>query len=173
MMELSIPVIDQYGRIAATELPAIDIEEALWQLAEFPLPPDEEGGNNDEGESLENPGGKNSKGSLVPTGSYPIRQMMELVESIAAKQTEVAEADWPHWCQRLEQVLGQAGDSTPVKYFRDDLKLNPLSPLRHKPFRPSFAENCDSESGKLYTETLKRIEKGWGVCLLHPLEGAQ
>ena len=37
-----VPVIDEFGRIAATILPRIDIEEAWSQLANFPMPPDEE-----------------------------------------------------------------------------------------------------------------------------------
>ena len=37
-----VPVIDEFGRIAATILPRIDIEEAWSQLANFPMPPDDE-----------------------------------------------------------------------------------------------------------------------------------
>lgn len=169
-IESQIPVVDQYGRIAATQLPAIDIDEAWWQLADFPLPPDEDGG--DDG-CDENEGKDKAKRRSVPTTSYPIRQMMELVESIAAKQTGIDEMDWVLWCNRLEQTLGQAADSASVKYFRDKLGLNPLSPLRHESFRPSFAENSDSESGKLYDETLVRIEENWNVNELRPIGGAK
>jgi hypothetical protein len=169
-IESQIPVVDQYGRIAATQLPTIDIDEAWWQLADFPLPPDEDGG--DDG-CDENEGNAKSKRRSVPTTSYPIRQMMELVESIAAKQTGIDEMDWVLWCNRLEQTLGQAADSASVKYFRDKLELNPLSPLRHRSFRPSFAENSDSESGKLYDETLVRIEENWNVNELRQIGGAK
>lgn len=75
------------------------------------------------------------------------------------------------WCNRLEQTLGQAGDSAPVKYFRDELKLNPLSPLRHQSFRPSFADTSSSELGKLYDDTLIRIEESWKVNELSPIGG--
>ena len=165
-LEARIPVVDQYGRIAATELLAIDIDEAWWQLADFPMPPNEDGGDNEDGGSDENEGKDKAKRHLVPTASYPIRQMMDLIESIAAKQTEIHEMDWTLWCNRLEQTLGQAGDSGPVNYFRDELKLNPLSPLRHSPFRPSFAETPDSAPGRLYDETLTRIEVNWKITKL-------
>jgi hypothetical protein len=69
--------------------------------------------------------------------------------------------------------LGQASDSAPVKYFRDEVKLNPLSPLRHKPFRPSFADTSDSEPGKLYDDVLLRIEECWKVNELSPIGGAK
>ena len=89
--------------------------------------------------------------------------MMELIERIAAKQTGINQLDWTFWCNCLEQVLGQARNSEHVDYFRDELKLNPLSPLRHKPFRPSYAETCAKEPGKLYDDTLDRIEASWQV----------
>lgn len=169
-IEALIPVVDQYGRIAATKLPAIDIVEAWWQLSDFPLPPSEDEEDNDD----DGNGDKNkAKGNSVPTLSYPIRQMMELVENIAAKQTEIDEMDWSYWCNCLEQILGQARDSSPVRYFCDELKLNPLSPLRHQSFRPSFAETCASEPGKLYEDTLDRIESSWKVNELSPIGGME
>jgi hypothetical protein len=171
-LESLIPVVDQYGRIAATELSPIDIEEAWWQLADFPLSPDEDGGDDgDGGDEKENKDKANRRS--IPTTCYPIRQMMELIESIAAKQTGIDETDWVLWCNRLEQTLGQAGDSNPVKYFRDELKLNPLSPLHHQSFRPSFAETSDSDLGKLYDDTLGRIEVSWNVNKLSPMGGAK
>ena len=170
--EATIPVVDEYGRIAATELQQIGVDEAWWQLADFPLPPDDDGDNPDDGEDENN--GKDIKigpkrKSSKPL-SYPIRQMMELIESIAAKQTEINEMDWVLWCNRLEQTLGQAKESSAVKAFHD-LKLNPLSPLRHAIFRPSFAETKDSEKGQLYEDTLARIEKVWVVDTLNKIGG--
>lgn len=169
-IETQIPVVDQYGRIAATQLPTIDIDEAWWQLADFPLPPDEDGG--DDGDD-ENEGKAQSKRRPVPTTSYPVRQMMELVENIAAKQTEIDEMDWVVWCNRLEQTLGQAADSASVKYFREKLGLNPLSALHHQSFRPSFAETGDSKPGKLYDDMLLRIENSWKVNEVSPIGGAK
>jgi hypothetical protein len=176
-LESQIPVIDQYGRIAATELAAIDIDEALWNLADFPMPPDDDddGDDGDDGNrGNEKKKSRNkAKGRAAQTITYPIRQMMELIESIAAKQTAIDEMDWVLWCNRLEQTLGQAGSCAPVRYFNEELKLNPLSPLRHESFRPAFAENCGSEPGKLYDDTLDRIEIGWKVNDLIPIGGAK
>ena len=162
-MEALIPIVDQYGRIAATKLPAIDIVEAWWQLADFPLPPNEDEDEEETGGDCESAGKDGGKGRAGATGDYPIRQMMELIERIAAKQTGIDQLDWPFWCNCLEQILGQARNSGHVAYFRDELKLNPLSPLRHETFRPSYAETCATEPGKLYDDTLDRIEASWQV----------
>lgn len=172
VLEAQIPVIDQYGRIAATVLPAIDIDEAWWQLADFPMPPDDddESGNT---EADEVAGKGNQQGNTLSATSYPIRQLMELIESIAAKQTGIDETDWPLWCNRLEQILGRASDSAPVTYFRDALNLNPLSPLRQQAFRPTFAETGDTAPGKLYEAALDRIEAHWKVSALNPVGGAK
>ncbi|NJR72345.1 MAG: hypothetical protein HC782_04840 [Gammaproteobacteria bacterium] len=43
-----IPVIDKYGRIAATTLAAINIDAAWWQLADFPIPPEDDGDDSDD-----------------------------------------------------------------------------------------------------------------------------
>lgn len=163
--EATIPVIDQYGRIAATELPQIGVDEAWWQLADFPLPPDDDGDKTDDDGNDEINGKDAKKGpkrKSSETLSYPIRQMMELIESIAAKQTEINEMDWVLWCNRLEQTLSQAKESPAVKAFLT-LGLNPLSPLRYTMFRPSFAETAESPVGLLYENTLARIEMAWKV----------
>ncbi len=120
-LEILIPVVDQYGRIAATELTAIGIDEVWWQLADFPLPPDEDGGDNGDGGSDDNEGRDKAQGRSAPMTSYPIRQMMELVESIAAKQTGIDIMDWVLWCNRLEQTLGQASDSKPLNISATNL----------------------------------------------------
>ncbi|MGD9631616.1 MAG: hypothetical protein AB7V18_20455 [Pyrinomonadaceae bacterium] len=172
-LEARIPVIDQYGRIAATALPRIDIDESWWQLADFPMPPDDDRGGDEDGGGDEVEDKNNKKERSVPIASYPIRQMMSLIENIAAKQTEIDEINWALWCNRLEQTLGQACDSASVQYFRDELKVNPLSPLHHRSFRPFFAESNDSKQGKLYYETLLRIEMNWRVNELNPIEGAK
>lgn len=168
--DAEIPVIDPFGRIAGTQLPQIDIEEVCWQLAAFPLPPEEDDGDdgNDENSAGDGKNGKDDKASSGITGMYPIRQMMELVENIAARQTMLDKPDWALWCHRLEQTLIQAKDSPAVKGFHA-LGLNPLSPLRQACFRPSFAENRESAEGRLYENTLVRIEKSWDVSRLSPL----
>lgn len=161
--ELYIPVVDQYGRIAATELTTIDIDEAWWQLADFPLQAAVSGEDDSEDNTDKYQPQNGTNGSAAQITQYPIRQMMEIIENIAAKQTEIHQMDWLLWCTRLKQTLMQACDSEPVKYFRDELKLNPLSPLLHKSFRPSFAETDNSESGKFYEDVLSEIQDSWMV----------
>lgn len=168
--EIRIPVVDQYGRLCATALPAIDINEAWWQLADFPMPPDDDTAD---GYGVDDPTGgtEATNGCTAPIASYPIRQMMELVESIAAKQTAIDETNWSLWCNRLEQTLRQTGDSAVVKYFRKVLDLNPLSPLHKPSFRPPYAESKHTSPGKTYSDALTRVEESWKVNGLNPLGG--
>jgi hypothetical protein len=95
--------------------------------------------------------------------SYPVRQMMQLVENIAAKQISVSKADWVTWCTRLEQCLIQAADSMVLEEFLH-LNLNPLSPLWYGPFRPAFASNTETAEGLRYESVLKRVEAAWNVA---------
>jgi len=156
-----VPVIDEFGRIAATILPRIDVEEAWNQLANFPMPPDEDellsDGNADSTEAA-------SQGSGASiSATYPVRQMMQLVENIAAKQTSVSKADWATWCTRLEQCLIQAAGSIVLEEFVK-LNLNPISPLWHCPFRPAFAATAETADGIRYEIVLKRVETAWNVA---------
>jgi hypothetical protein len=167
--ETEVPVVDQYGRIAATLLPEIGLEEAWWQLADFPMPPDDDSA--EENTEIDVELGVADKAAAVGTAAAtPIRQMMKLIENIAARQTALFAADWPLWCNRLEQTLGQARGSETVKMFVS-LGLNPLRPLYALPFRPDFAEASESVAGQLYEQTLARIETAWEVAGLAPLGG--
>lgn len=164
-----VPVVDEYGRIAATVLPSIDLEAAWWQLADFPMPPEAEAPEWEydqlNGVEMDSP-----FAAASPVAFTPIRQMMQLVENISARQTEVGVENWRLWCNQLEQILGQARDCTAVKEFAK-LKLNPLSPLRMPPFRPAFAEDDTSEAGRLYEETLTRVELLWGLKMFSTMGG--
>jgi hypothetical protein len=166
-----LPVIDELGRIAGTVLPPIDIDEAWGQLANFPMPPDdEEILSNGDGESQNGGGHPDPFGTV--TAKYPVRQMMQFIENIAAKQTSVARVDWVTWCTRFEQCLIQATDSKVLREFTS-LQLNPLSPLWHAPFRPTFAENVETMEGALYEKVLKRVEDTWKVADLDRIGGPQ
>lgn len=156
-----VPVIDEFGRIAATILPRIDIEEAWSQLANFPMPPDDEELLDDGDAGLSNDATRESQGASL-AASYPVRQMMQLVENIAAKQTSVSKADWVTWCTRLEQCLIQAAGSSVLEEFLK-LDVNPLSPLWHSPFRPAFATTGETAEGLRYQSVLKRVETAWNV----------
>jgi hypothetical protein len=153
-------VIDEFGRIAATILPRLDIEEAWGQLANFPMPPEEEELLADGNTQFTDANTQQGSASLKAT--YPVRQMMQLVENIAAKQISVSKADWTTWCTRLEQCLIQAAGSKVLEEFLH-LNLNPLSPLWHSPFRPAFASNTDTAEGLRYESVLKRVEVAWNV----------
>ena len=166
-----VPVIDELGRIAGTVLPPIDIDEAWGQLANFPMPPeDEEIQSNGDGEPHNGDEHPSPFGTVI--GKYPVRQMMQFIENIAAKQTSVARPDWVTWCTRFEQCLIQAADSKVLQEFAS-LQLNPLSSLWYAPFRPSFAENAETAEGALYETVLKRVEDAWKVADLHRIGGPE
>ena len=167
--ECLVPVMDEFGRLAAAELATLGFEEAWWALMGFPAAPDDDpppgaddGPGGDDDDDDDGGGGGGGPGGVAP---YPVRQMMELVENIAAKQTALARADWPAWCARLEQTLARIADSPVVDYFRT-LGLNPLSPLQGEAFRPDFAEADDSPEGAMYAALLARVEEKWGVSAL-------
>src|SRR5262249_15688754 len=122
-----IPVIDEFGRVAATILPRIDIDEAWNQLADFPMPPAEEELLRDADTETGDDAAHGQSGASI-TASYPVRQMMQLIENIAAKQTSVVRVDWVTWCTRLEQCLVQAAGSKVLEEFLK-VNINPLSPL--------------------------------------------
>lgn len=164
--EGEIPVIDEFGRFAATKLPRIDFDEAWLQLDSFPMPPSDEDLPMEGGDpSL---GSHTREASVQRSSSYPIRRMMQLIEGIASKQTAIHESDWTSWCTRLEQCLTHACDSPVVEAFRS-LAINPLAPLRLASFRPEFAEDSSSPAGSRYEATINRIELAWSVACLRKL----
>jgi hypothetical protein len=159
-----VPVIDEFGRIAATILPRIGIEEVWSQLANFPMPPDDEELLADGDAEPADDRVQSSSGTSFPA-NYPVRQMMQLIENIAAKQTSVSQVDWVTWCSRLEQCLTQATGSEVLEEFLK-LNLNPLSPLWHCPFRPAFASTGETAEGLHYESVLNRVEAAWQVANL-------
>lgn len=158
--QASVPVIDRYGRYCAADLPVLDLEEAWIQLANFPMPPeDEELAGGDSADAID---GVVAEGVVLatPPSTYPVRRMMILVEDIAAKQGAIAEADWAMWCNRLEQVLTQAKDSAVVKAFQS-IALNPLHPLFAPALRPAFAVTVQTEQGARYEAALNAAITAW------------
>jgi len=156
----SVPVIDRYGRYCAADLPALDLEEAWIQLANFPMPPeDEELTGSDSADMID---GALADGIALatPPSAYPVRRMMILVEDIAAKQAAIAKPDWAMWCNRLEQILTQAKDSPVVKAFQS-IALNPLHPLFAPAFRPAFAATVQTQQGARYEAALTAAIAAW------------
>ena len=156
-----VPVVDEFGRIAATPLPTLEVTDAWWHLANFPLPPNEEDPSVEEagaGEWSARQAGHADRGA----SSYAVRQMMEFIEQVAERQTSVAEYEWTAWCCRLQQTLMLLANSEGVKVFRE-LELNPLSPLKVPSFRPAFAESKQRPAGETYEALLDSIAQKWGV----------
>lgn len=174
--EAWVPVIDEFGRVAATPLGSIELVEAEQQLLSFPGTPEPEGPDSEmdeddaEGGSGKPEARRHAGGRLVSQGAA-IRQMMGMLERIALRQVEVSAADWPRWCVRLEQTLSQIRDSSAVTQFVA-MGLNPLSPLRAVPFRPSFAEDPTGEAAFRYSAVLNRLEQAWKTNGLANLEGS-
>jgi hypothetical protein len=155
-----VPVIDRYGRYCAADLPALDLEEAWIQLANFPLPPDDE--ELAGGDSADAVDGVLADGVVLgtPRSAYTVRRMMILIEAIAAKQGAIMEPDWAMWCNRLEQVLTQAKDSAVVRAF-ESIALNPLHPLFAPAFRPAFAATMQTQQGARYEAALNAAITAW------------
>ncbi|WP_146219465.1 hypothetical protein [Sphaerotilus hippei] len=164
--------MDEFGRLAATELAALDLDAAWWALAGFPAASNEDV-EPDEGNDSRDTTGDGRVASTAGVAAYPVRQMMELIENIAAKQTTIANTDWLAWCARLEQTLCLMAESPVLTYFQA-LGLNPLSPLRVEAFRPSFAETQEqSAEGQMYDSVLDRIEDKWRTGNLSVIGGGR
>jgi hypothetical protein len=163
-----VAVLDKQGRVAATSLPELGIDDVWWQLEHFPMAPEEEEIEADGSLAGDRAGEKQGVSATHRGTDYPIRRMMQLIENIAAKQTEVAASDWNTWCTRLEQVMVQAARCGVAEMFAK-LKVNPLSPLRAEPFRPTFAETTETPEGQRYEYALSRIETEWEVGELSSL----
>lgn len=160
-LRCTIPVIDEAGRVAAVELPKLDIESAWWQLAQFPQPPAEE---DSDAEKRDFEAGKALPGTVVPNPvDSAIRTMMRLVENIAERQARLTPADWEPWCISLEQALRQAADCTVVLTFSQRLALNPLAVLRNTCSLPAFARDLASTARVRYLQVLEAVERCWGV----------
>lgn len=161
-----VPVIDEFGRVSASPLQTMELDDAWRQLETFPMAPDDaddEFGGDSVPLDAETDNGSSS--AKIVAGRYPVRTMMELIEKIADRQTEIRQSDWTAWCHRLEQTLIQSAGSDVLTQFKL-LKMNPLSPLQHAPFRPEFAETAVTAEGKIYEEALSRVEKIWEVAEL-------
>lgn len=160
-----VPVFDEFGRLAATALPELELDDAWMLLGAFPTLPSEDNENLD-GEIRASINEQSGSGQC----DYHIHKMMMLVEYIAQKQTSTDEGDWSQWCHRLEQTFSQMKASTTIKYFQR-IGINPLSPLWAKAFRPSFAEDNQSDSGHLYEQVLSKIEVTLKLASLVALGG--
>lgn len=163
-----IPVIDRYGRIAATELPELALDDAWYMFSSFPLLPSSETEGDEGDEASEDNLGMGSETDVEVDKSYSINSMMALIELIAEKQTDVPEKDWLQWCTRLEQTFSQLKNNVTFAFFKE-IGVNPISPLWQPPFRPGYAETNTTESGTYYEELLERLEQKLGFAALAKL----
>lgn len=160
-----VPVIDEFGRIAGVPLQALELEDSLWQLLNFPMAISDDI-SDEQIDTFEENFVKTSELNAPQnhnTSTYPIRSVMQWLESIADKQTKISQTDWQTWCFRLFQTLSQTKDSQAIAYFRKDLGINPLSVLLQPAFRPDFAEDGQNKEGKQYEKVIQDIEKLWQV----------
>jgi hypothetical protein len=168
-IEKSVPVVDTQGRIAATEYPAQSLNDALADLMGFPFPPEMSDDDDYSADDYETDGTSTTSqaGHAAQVADYPIRTVMLLVERIADKQCALTEPQWNVWCKQLENRLlhldAECEQKNPLLFFRNQLKVNPLCPLRNPAFLPVFAEDKNSEQYKKYAATLDAIEAKWGL----------
>jgi len=154
-MTTYVPVLDEFGRLAATVLPMLEIDDAWAQFGSFPILPADDGYDGQIQDEVSIPSGAGPQ--VNATHGYHLNNMMGLIEHIAQKQTTIAPLDWAQWCNRLEQTFCQMNQSAVFQYFKE-VGINPLSPLWAKPFRPIYAEDQHSAEGRLYEDSLNKIE---------------
>lgn len=164
-----VAVLDRFGRLAGKALPPLDFIDLEEEIRSFPNPPEVDDDDEDTGGTYDVNG---PAGPAVVRGSapsnYPIREMMRAIETIAARQTAVPEAQWPAWCARVEQALVRMKESPPVASVRA-LGVNPLAVLRRSEFRPDFA--AVEHHDRRYEAALGRVEAAWRYQNLTPLGG--
>ncbi|WP_159094735.1 hypothetical protein [Stenotrophomonas sp. ESTM1D_MKCIP4_1] len=171
--EAWVPVIDAFGRVAATPLGVMELADVEQQLMSFPGVPEPEGDVSEYEDNEDGPGGppgSTRAAQRAVSQGAAIRQMMGMVERIASRQVDIAATDWARWCVRLEQTLCQAQESEAVNAFVA-MGINPLSPLRAAPFRPPYAEDGTVEPGMRYEAMLDRVEQAWRTQGLAAVEG--
>ncbi|MBN2191186.1 MAG: hypothetical protein JW751_00070 [Polyangiaceae bacterium] len=160
-----VPVLDAFGRLGGRQLPPLAFDQLEDELRSFPDAPEvddeeeEEDGVGD-GQAAAGAGG----GS--PEARYPIRSLMQAIELVAARQSELPPGQAPAWCARLEQAMVRL-EAAPEVRALPALGLNPLAVLRRPEFRPPF----DEAGLALYEASLEKIERAWKIETLPPLGG--
>jgi hypothetical protein len=159
---VTVPVIDEFGRLAASELRQLSADEVWWQLANFPQPSEDEELDMDDVDDFGSEPKSHSGRAKGVEAKYAVREVMHLFERIAQKQIGIAEIDWALWCGRLEQSMIQAAGSSSLNAFLKT-EINPLGLLRRPDFRPPHALS-GTENGARYELALSHIEAKWGVA---------
>lgn len=158
---VDVPVVDEFGRIAAAPLPKLELADAWSRLAGFPQY--EASDDTDvEDDAADGDSASRAKSPRLRENRCAIREMMVLIEQLAERQITIARQDWNAWCCRLEQTLSLLADSEGVREFQK-LNLNPLQPLRARCFRPSYAESGETSQGLRYEQLLDLVEEKWAT----------
>lgn len=158
-----VPVLDEFGRVAGAELPALTLDDAWDELASFPIAIEDPGA----GEGPEQAGSGPPMQPATTPSRYTVRRAMELVERIAAAQCDLPETEWTRWCLRLEQTLARAAECETVLSL-PSLGYNVLSPLLEPAFRPDFARLGVAD--RVYREALAKVAVAWCLHDLPNLE---
>ncbi|TAY97395.1 hypothetical protein [Rhizobium leguminosarum] len=167
---VQVPVLDDHGRLAARALEPIDLEEAIDKLRNFPVVPETD--TNDEGEP---PAGTDLNIRLPRAGQmearYAIRRSMDLLETIAERQTDLPKQDWMAWTRRLHCILLQLGTLPGAAETRASalvegllpFALNPLSCLLEPEFLPGYV-TPDSPDWAALSHVLADVANNWGMA---------
>lgn len=163
----SVPVVDELGRVAAGEAPALDLADLALHLMTFPARSDDSDSDDDEDDPSQDTETPQRRPLKVgrPVASSPVRTMMLQLEEIAQRQTAVSEADWPLWCVRLEEVLIRAAGSEGLAEFLR-FGLDPLEALRIDASRPLYACVRGSMAAVRHDAALARVASTWGLSEL-------
>lgn len=174
----SVPVVDELGRVAAGEAPAIELADLGSHLMAFPARAEDEGdgdaGDGDEDDPFQ--GGAAAGAQPRPldarrsVASSPVRTMMRQLEEIAQRQTTVTEVDWPFWCVRLEEVLLRAAGCEGLAEFLR-FGLDPLEVLGMEASRPAYACVPGGDSAVRHAAALARVATAWGLNGVQPFRG--
>lgn len=162
---MSVPVVDEQGRIAAGKVPALELSDLAFHLMGFPARMDDEE-DEDPLDSFQEPA---TPGTLQRRQFHagqqpaysPVRTMMLQLEEIAQRQTTVTEADWPLWCLRLEEVLTRAAGSECLTDFLR-FGLDPFEVLKIDASRPDHACVRGGKSAARHEAALARVVAAWG-----------
>ena len=165
----TIPIVDYLGVVGKTERQIYSMFDFIECIKKYPLcayadidgDPSEiedELYTTDIEKNCEDNNKNSDKKNFIEKNQYTIRLIMQIVEIIAKKQTSIDKSQWVSWCHFLGEKLQQLYKCNDIHLFYKKYKINPLSALLEKPFRPTFAEDKDTEYGRLYESILTKTE---------------
>ena len=102
---------------------------------------------------------------------YAIRRSMDLLETIAERQTDLPKQDWMAWTRRMHCILLQLGTLPGAAETRASalvegllpFALNPLSCLLEPEFLPGYV-TPDSRDWAALSHVLADVANNWGMA---------